>query len=336
MEPETSNFFQIGVISGSMITSSIIRKVFWGISGNDYFQNVLTEHITKSEACIPGPEYTSWYFLCRKGILSSREERVLTSHSSAAPILVLVSQSSLLINTSMSRISRNTVSISNHFRSQLPAPVSQSDRFRYKARSIYYIKRVNVKGRVKSVLPPRNSTSSPTRNSAVSRLEPSPSPCLLSRAVSTPVTDSIDGHLSGLIFSEFSLPINSDPESPRGVEPTLVAKESQHDATEQHRQTKVSTSWKLMPANLSDTRFDLYFNNVKIQGIQMESFEIEADIDAGNDKVCAYGCKSAAGKRQWLTGIKYTSRYVHVLIVPIVKHLANCSLLGSFTAIPTR
>ena len=102
---------------------------------------------------------------------------------------------------------------------------------------------------------------------------------------------------------------------PHGVESTLVAEESQRDATGQHRQSKVSTLWKLMPTNLSETRFHLYFNNVKIQGIQMESFEIEADIDADNDKVCVYGCKSAAGKRQWLTGTKYTSRYVHVLML---------------------
>ena len=73
------------------------------------------------------------------------------------------------------------------------------------------------------------------------------------------------------------------------------------------RQTKVSTLWKLMPTSFSATRFHLYFNNVKIQGIQMESFETEADTDPCKHKVCVYGCKSETGKRQWLAGTKYIS-----------------------------
>lgn len=311
-KPETSNFFQIGVINRSvMFTSSIIQKAFLGISGYDYFQLVLKEHVIKWEARIPGPEYISRY--CPR-LLPSREEQTLTSHSSAAPILSPVSQSSLPVST----------------------------------------------------------TTSPARNPAAFRSEPSSPPCLPSRAITTPVTDSIEGHLSGLTFPESSLPTNSDPESPRMVESTLVTKESQRDtanatgrqaladaevrppqiddsqpqlsyiqptinygiarilhsqdpissicikdftamclhARQAGRQTKVSTLWKSMPTNFSDTRFHLYFKNVKIQGIQMESFETEADTDACKDKVCVYGCKS-------LAGTKYTSRYVHVLMLVV-------------------
>ena len=83
------------------------------------------------------------------------------------------------------------------------------------------------------------------------------------------------------------------------------------------RQTRVSIWLKLMPTNFSNIRYHLYFKNVKIQGIQMESFETEEDTDACKHKVCVYGCKSAAGKRQWLAGTKYTSRYVHVLMLVV-------------------
>ena len=73
------------------------------------------------------------------------------------------------------------------------------------------------------------------------------------------------------------------------------------------RQTKVTTLWELVPTNFFDVRFHLYFNKIKIQGIQMESFEMEPDTDASKRKVCVYGCEDATGRRQWLAGIKYIS-----------------------------
>ena len=71
------------------------------------------------------------------------------------------------------------------------------------------------------------------------------------------------------------------------------------------RQAKVNNLWELMSSNMYNTRFDLYFNKTKIQGIQMESFKTEPDTNASDRKVCAYGCKSSTRKHRWLAGIKY-------------------------------
>jgi hypothetical protein len=71
------------------------------------------------------------------------------------------------------------------------------------------------------------------------------------------------------------------------------------------QQTKVNGLWELVPSSFSDTRFDLYFNKTKIQGIKMISFKMKADINASYHEVCVYGCKTSKGKRQWLAGTKY-------------------------------
>jgi hypothetical protein len=71
------------------------------------------------------------------------------------------------------------------------------------------------------------------------------------------------------------------------------------------QQIKINDLWELVPSNMSNTRFDLYFNKTKIQGIQMESFKTEPDTNASDRKGCAYDCKSSTRKHRWFAGIKY-------------------------------
>lgn len=230
-----------------MFTCPIIRKVFLGNVGYDYFRHVLTRHIDKWEKRIPDPEYSSRYFLRMKGLLSPREEQILPSHSSAAPILSLVSppvQSTLPASTnrpprdisteSPRRINRDTASINDHFRSRSPAPVSLPDQFERKPRSICRTKCGTIEGKEKSILPPRITASSLARNPATEHLEHSSPPRLPSPARSTPATTSIGEDLFDFPFPESSLSTNSDPESPHtGVsKSTPVATESQRDTTD--------------------------------------------------------------------------------------------------------
>jgi hypothetical protein len=88
-------------------------------------------------------------------------------------------------------------------------------------------------------------------------------------------------------------------------------------ARQSGRQTKGSTHpWSILPVSDSPGRHQLFFNSLKISGIQMESFPAEMGVDTIKHKVCVYGCKGSSidkkpevlGKRQHLSGTKYLSK----------------------------